>query len=222
MSGAAGSFPVDIVLFAMIAVFLVLRLRSVLGRRTGFERAAAPVDRPAAPGAAAGPIIEGRAETAPSRPVPDPVSPLGRELARIRAVDRGFDPAHFLDGAEAAFRMIVAAFAAGDRATLQPLLGDDIYRGFDAAITAREAAGETQQSEIKAVLSAAVEEASLRGSVADVAVRFVSDQVALTLSRDGKPVSGADATTEIVDIWTFERDLTSAGPNWRLVATRSG
>jgi predicted lipid-binding transport protein (Tim44 family) len=220
MNGTTGGFPLDLVLFAMIAVFLVLRLRSVLGRRTGFERAAAPPDRAAPPGAA--PIIEGRAETVPSRPVPDPVSPLGRELARIKALDHGFDPAHFLGGAEAAFRLVVGAFAAGDRAALRPLLGDDIYAGFDQAITAREAAGETQRSEIKAILSATVEDASLRGSLAAIAVRFVSDQVTLTLDRDGKPGTGTEAITEMVDTWTFERDLTHAGPNWRLVAARSG
>ncbi len=221
MNGAAGSFPLDLVLFAMIAVFLVLRLRSVLGRRTGFERAAAPLDRPApTPGTA--PIIEGHAEAVPTRPVPDPASPLGGELTRIHAVDRDFDPARFLTGAEAAFRLIVGAFATGDRATLRPLLCDDIYAGFDQAITAREEAGETQRSEIKAILSATIEDASLRGSLAAIAVRFVSDQVALTLDRDGKPLTGTEAITEMVDTWTFERDLAHAGPNWRLVAARSG
>jgi predicted lipid-binding transport protein (Tim44 family) len=221
MGGTAGGFPLDIVLFAMIAVFLVLRLRSVLGRRTGFERAAAPVERRATPGRA-GPVIDGQAESDAGRRVPDPSSPLGQELARIRSVDRNFDVAHFLTGAEAAFRLIVGAYATGDRATLQPLLGSDIYTGFEGAIAAREAAGETQQSEIKAINSATIEDASLRGSLATIVVRFVSDQVALTLDREGKPVAGADAVTEIVDLWTFERDLTQSGHNWRLMAARSG
>ena len=218
----ADGFPLDLVLFAMIAVFLVLRLRSVLGRRTGLERsAAAPLDRPA-PAGAAGPVIEGQAEAAPARAVPDPSSPLGRELARIHTVDRSFDPARFLAGAEAAFRLIVGAFAAGDRAALRPLLSQDMWASFDQVITAREHAGETQKSEVKAILSATIEEASLVGSLATIVVRFVSDQVALTLDRDGKPVAGTDATTELIDLWTFERDLTHPGPNWRLTAARSG
>ena len=221
MNGAVGGFPLDLVLFAMIAVFLVLRLRSVLGRRTGFERVVAPPDRPAPPGNA-GPVIEGHAEGAPARPVPDPATPLGRELARIQAVDRSFDPARFLTSAEAAFRLIVGAFAAGDRAALRPLLSDDIYKGFEHAIAAREEAGDTQRSEIKAILSAAIEDASLRGNVAAIVVRFASDQIALTLDRDGKPRTGTEAVTEMVDIWTFERDLTHPGPNWRLDAARSG
>ena len=214
MMGGSGGFSIDIVLFGMIAVFLILRLRSVLGRRTGFERAAVAPDRRTA----AGSVIEGHAEPVAARAVPDPGSRLGLELARIHTVDRGFDPARFLGGAETAFRMIVGAYAAGDRATLRPLLGEDILGNFDQAITARETAGETQRSEIKTISAASIEEAHLRGSVASVTVRFVSEQVAQTLDRDGASVFGAEAPTEIIDIWTFERDLTHTSPNWRLVA----
>ena len=242
--GSSGSFPLDLVLFGMIAAFLVLRLRSILGRRTGFER---PPEQhaPLPPGQAGrvmpdahvpggpvsggpvpvGAVIDGLAEpaapAAPSRPLPDMASPAGQALLRMRRVDRGFDPVHFLNGAEAAFRIIVAAFAAGDRATLRPLLSDDTYRAFEAAITAREAAGEIQRTDIRAVQPATIDAATLRGSMADIAVRFVSDQVNVTLGRDGNPVAGADAITEITDLWTFERDLTSADPTWRLVAARS-
>ncbi len=131
MTGS-GSFPVDIVLFAMVAVFLALRLRSVLGRRQGFEQPVRqPVPRPG------GPVIEGRAEPMPTRPVPDPASPLGQTLLAMGRVDHGFTPQRFLDGAEAAFRMIVTAFAAGDRAALVPLLTPETLAGFEAAIAAR-------------------------------------------------------------------------------------
>jgi predicted lipid-binding transport protein (Tim44 family) len=132
-----------------------------------------------------------------------------------------FDPVHFLAGAESAFGIIVTAFAAGDRAHLQPLLSEDTFRAFEAAITARETAGETQRTEIRAIHAATIEAADLRGNVADITVRFVSDQVNVTLGRDGLPVAGADAVTEITDLWTFERDLTAADPTWRLVAARS-
>lgn len=212
--------PIDIVLFGLVAAFLVLRLRSILGKRTGFERppAAAPL-RPAA----AGPVIDGRAEqapAAPARPLPDPASATGRQLAAMRGVDRHFDPARFLHGAEGAFRLIVGAYAAGDRAALRPLLTDDTFRVFESAIAAREAAGETQRSEVRAIPTAAIEAAVLRGTVGEIAVRFVSDQVSLVL-RDGQPVSGTDAVTEINDLWTFERDLAGADPAWRLAAARS-
>lgn len=216
-----GGFPVDLVLFGMIAGFLVLRLRSILGRRTGYERPPAqPYQPPGAP--LAGPVIEGRAEQAPAstRAVPDPGSPLGQMLSRMKAVDRGFDPAGFLDGADKAFRLIVTAFAAGDRARLRGLVSDDVYRAFDQAITAREQAGHTQTSEIKDIPSATIEEADLRGTVAQATVRFVSDQVSLTKDGSGQPVAGTDAVTEITDIWTFERDLSSQDPTWRLVSVR--
>jgi len=199
-----GGLPIDLILFAMVAAFLVLRLRSVLGRRTGFERQPGE----ATPGAA-------------GRALPDPQSPVGQALLRIRATDPAFDPGAFLNGAEGAFRMIVQAFAAGDRETLRNLLSDEAFGGFDQAIAAREAAGATQRTELRAVNDMAIEEAELRGSVADITVRIVSDQVNLTIAQDGSIAAGAEAVTEITDLWTFQRDVQSSDPTWRLVGTRS-
>jgi predicted lipid-binding transport protein (Tim44 family) len=224
-----GGFPVDLILFGMIAAFLVLRLRSILGRRTGFERP--PVQQPYQPpgagpaGTPPGPIIEGRAEPGEptvTRPVPDPGSPLGQTLARMKAVDHNFDPAAFLAGAEKAFRIIVAAFSSGDRQALRNLVGDDVFQSFDQAITVREQAGHTQVSEIKDVPAAEIEQADLRGTVGQIAVHFVSDQTSLTRDRSGQPVAGTDAVTEITDIWTFERDLSARDPTWRLTSVRGG
>ncbi|GAA0585027.1 Tim44/TimA family putative adaptor protein [Craurococcus roseus] len=222
---------VEIILLAMVAGFLVLRLRSVLGRRQGFERppqaerpanydprAARPADgaavedvAPAGPSAAGGPA--GR------RVIPDRRAPAGQALVRIQGVDAGFDPSRFLDGAEAAFRMVVQAFASGDRATLQALLSSDVYAGFAKALDAREAAGERQRTELRAVHEVAIEAADLRGTVADITVRFVTDQINMTTGRDGDVVLGSDAVTELTDLWTFQRDLSSADPTWKLVGT---
>ena len=214
-----GGLPVDLILFGMVAAFLVLRLRGVLGRRTGFERPAQPEPRPAG----FGPRPARPAEEAPvagaGRALPDPRSPPGQALARIGAADRGFAPGPFLDGAETAFRMIVTAFAAGDRPTLRALLSDDTYAGFEQAIAAREAAGETQRTDIRAVTQVAIEAADLRGSTADITVRFVSDQVNLRSDAQGGIVLGSDGVTEIIDVWTFQRDLATNDPTWRLVAT---
>ena len=218
-------FPLDLLLFGMIAAFLVLRLRGILGRKTGFERPQGDSGPVQVPGMnrPPSPVIEGRAEQmAPARPLPDASSPAGQALARMAESDRTFDPAHFLNGAEAAFRLIVAGFAAGDRVALRPLLNDETYRSFEQAITARETAGETQRSEIRSIEQASIEAASLSGTQAAITVKFVSDQIAETLGRDGKPVAGADAVAEITDLWTFERDLAQADPAWRLSAARSG
>jgi predicted lipid-binding transport protein (Tim44 family) len=222
--GETGGFPIDLVLFGMIAAFLVLRLRSILGRRTGFERPPQMPPAPGGPAVARAPVIEGHAEPVPAaavRPVPEPASPLGQTLARMQAMDASFGAARFLEGAEKAFRIIVAAFARGDRVALRPLLSDDTYRGFEHAIADRESQGHEQVSEIRGMEQVAIEEANLRGSVADVTVRFVSDQVSLTRDKQGQIVAGTDAVTEITDLWTFERDLASHDPTWRLVAARS-
>jgi predicted lipid-binding transport protein (Tim44 family) len=240
--GASGGFPIDLVLFGMIAAFLVLRLRSILGKRTGFERQAPPVQPPGQTGAGqtgagqpgpgqmgparqAGPTIDVRAEPvepASAQSVPDAASPAGQALAQMRGLDRNFDPARFLAGAEQAFRMIVTAFASGDRVALRALLSDDTYRAFEQAISAREKEGETQVSEIKSMQTLAIEQAELKGRVGAVTVRIVSDQISYTTDKNGRPVTGTDAVTEITDIWTFERDLTQPDPTWRLVSARSG
>ena len=225
--GGTGSFPIDLVLFGMIAAFLVLRLRGILGKRSGFERQEQPTPRgPVAVPGMGRPTpatIDAKAEpVTPVRPLPDASTPAGATLQRMRQVDRNFDPASFMAGADAAFRMIVTGYAQGDRVALRPLLGDETYRNFEAAIAAREAAGETMKSEIRSIEHASIEAASLNGTIGTITVKFVSDQVSETLDKDGKPVHGTDAVTEITDIWTFERNLGQPDPAWRMTEARSG
>jgi predicted lipid-binding transport protein (Tim44 family) len=234
MSGGGG-FPIDLILFGMIAVFLVLRLRSVLGKRTGYERPPQQYQRPDATAASAavpgltprGPVIDGRAEAArPAEPatsakIPDPSGAAGQALGRMRAIDPSFDPSRFVAGAEQAFRLIVSAFAEGRRDALRPLLGDEMYAAFDGAVTAREQAKQTQQTEIRGIQSVSIDQASLLDHIATITVRFVSDQVSMTTADGGAIVAGSDAVTEITDLWTFERSLGSADPTWRLIAARS-
>jgi predicted lipid-binding transport protein (Tim44 family) len=214
-----GSFPIDLVLFGMIAAFLVLRLRSILGKRTGFEGAPLPATKP---GAGAAPVIDGSAEPVvpAARPRPPPASAAGQALAEMLAADRRFDAAKFIAGAEAAFRVIVTAFATGDRARLKPLLGEATYEAFNAAITAREAAGETQHTEIREILEAEVREAALQGKQATIVLHFVSRQVNYTTARDGSVVTGTDAVTEIADLWSFSRTLGQSDLSWRLVEAK--
>jgi predicted lipid-binding transport protein (Tim44 family) len=215
-----GGLPIDLILFAMVAAFLVLRLRSVLGRRTGFERPPGE----ATPGAGQTPAAPEAVPAAPAGParrgVPDPRSPVGQALMRIRGVGAGVDPAAVLGGAEGAFRMIVEAFAAGDRITLRNLLSDDAYAGFEGEISRREQEGETQRTEIRAIHDMGIEAADLRGTLAEITVRIVSDQISLTTGRDGAILAGAEAVTEITDLWTFQRDLAVSDPTWKLVGTR--
>jgi predicted lipid-binding transport protein (Tim44 family) len=228
--GASGGFPVELILFGMIAAFLVLRLRGILGKRQGFERP--PEARPAIdpnsnvvphPMARVGQgrVIDVTPEPVSRHKLPDPVSALGQTLTRMTGIEPGFDPSRFLDGAEGAFRLIVAAYAAGHREQLRPLLSDEMYAAFESAIAAREQAGETQRTEIQSIFASTIEAADLRGALAILTVKFISNQVNVTMGKDGLPVAGADAVTEITDLWTFERQLGSADPTWRLVSARS-
>jgi predicted lipid-binding transport protein (Tim44 family) len=219
----AGGFPIDLILFGMIAAFLVLRLKSILGKRTGFERPPQPVQPREAPAAQAQTRDTAPAQAVPAtnRVVPEPVSALGQTLSQMKTIDRNFEAAAFLDGAEKAFQIIVHAFAAGDRATLRPLLGDETWNAFDLAIGEREKAGNTHVTDIKAVHAITIAAAELRGTIASITVHIVSDQVNMTHTQSGQVITGTDAVTEITDLWTFERDLAQANPVWHLVAARS-
>ncbi len=216
----SGSIPVDLILFAMIAAFLVLRLRSILGRRTGFERPAAPV----APGGIGAPVIEARAEPVAvprtAHILPDPTSEPGSTLLAMRKLGE-FDPDRFLTGAGQAFGMIVNAFALGDRAALQPLLNTEMFAAFCDAINGRMERGETQISQLRDISELRIVGAVLTGSVAAITVRIVSDQISMIIDANKEPIHGTDAVTELADLWTFERDLTSPDPTWRLTGARS-
>jgi predicted lipid-binding transport protein (Tim44 family) len=218
--GASGGFPIDIILFGMIAAFLVLRLRGILGKRTGYERPPQPAAPRAVPPQMQAPAPVQAAPPA-QRAVPEPLSALGQTLGQMTAIDRNFAPGAFLDGAEKAFQIIVRAFAAGERETLRPLLGPDTWQAFDLAITEREKAGQTHITDIRGIHALTIEAADLKGSLAAITVRIVSDQINLTQTQSGQPVAGTDAVTEITDLWTFERDLAQPNPIWHLVAARS-
>ena len=224
-----GDFNVgSIVFFAIVVLFLVFRLRGVLGRRTGQERyrdpfaqrsatpppARAPM--PGAPADARGPVIEGTAT-----PVSDP-APLAAGLAKLKASDKNFDEGAFLKGARGAFEIIVNAFAAGDTAALKPLLSGEVYSSFATAIQQRVSAKETHETNLMTIKDCDLAQAGFEDNAAYVTVKFVSDQVNVTRAADGTVIDGdADRVVEKTDYWTFSRDTRSRDPNWQLVATRS-
>jgi predicted lipid-binding transport protein (Tim44 family) len=218
----------DIILFAMVAAFLVLRLRSVLGRRTGQERPHDPMLRRAeAPGEKVGDkvVALGSRNAAVRPPVvtAPPPDAVAAGLERVVGDDPGFDPAQFLDGARAAFEMIVGAFAAGDKARLRPLLSDEVYTPFSVAIDERAAASETLETRIVGLKRLDIVEAGLTGRVARITVKFVSDQINVLRAHDGSVVDGdPDHAVEKTDFWSFSRDTRASDPNWVLEATASG
>ena len=221
-----GDFPhyFDIILFAMIAVFLALRLRSVLGRRTGNERRRQSMIRQAEP--TGDKVITLPTRGNPPAPPPataPPADAVAAGLERIRDADPAFDPEQFLQGARGAFEMIVAAFAAGDKAKLRPLLSDEVYAPFCAAIDERNAARETLETRILALKRHDISAADLVGVMARITINLVSDQINVVRAHDGSIVDGdPDKPIEKTDFWTFTRDTRSSDPNWLLVATDSG
>jgi predicted lipid-binding transport protein (Tim44 family) len=214
----------DIILFAMVAGFLVLRLRSVLGRRTGNERRRDLFPRRAAPTADnVTTLVEpDKRVTRPAADVPA-ADAVAEGLNRIRRADSSFDPAQFIEGARAAFEMIVAAFAKGDKAELRPLLSDEVFNRFAMAIDERVDAKETLETQIEKLDKVDIVEAGLAGRTAQVTVKLVSNQINVTRAMDGSIVDGAPGQpVEKTDHWTFARDTRSTDPNWVLVATSSG
>jgi predicted lipid-binding transport protein (Tim44 family) len=220
--------------FLVAAVLIFLQLRSVLGRRTGHEKP--PADPFAARDTVRGPATDdGKVVTLPRRePVDDeqrwseidavtkPGTPLNDGLRDLVKADPSFRPKEFLAGARMAYEMIVMAFADGDRKTLTGLLSKEVFEGFDAAISEREARGETIKSTFVGIDKADITHASVKDHDEQITVRIVSQLISATYDKAGTLTDGdAENVAEVTDIWTFARDLRSRDPNWKLVATES-
>jgi predicted lipid-binding transport protein (Tim44 family) len=155
--------------------------------------------------------------------VATPGSSLATSLDAIAAAAPDFDAKHFHTGARAAYEMIVNAYAEGDRRTLKNLLSREVYDGFEAAIVEREKRGDTVESRFVSIDNAEITAAEVRGRNVQVTVRFQSKLVSVTRDKDGAVIDGnAEKVTDVTDVWTFARDVTSRDPNWKLVATEAG
>ncbi|MFA7430474.1 MAG: Tim44/TimA family putative adaptor protein [Rhodospirillaceae bacterium] len=219
---------IDIIFLGLVAGFLVLRLRSVLGRRTGTEKppkdpyTSRPRDEAAEPDRRDDNVIElpGRRIERPDSAGPQ--TPLEAGLTQIRLADGAFEPDSFLSGARMAFEMIVESYAKGDTKALRPLLAEDVYRNFDAAISDRESRGETMETEIVSFKTISIDRAEMRHRTAFVTVRFVTEQMTVVRNAEGAVIEGDPARFEpVTDLWTFARDTSKRDPNWQLVATET-
>lgn len=220
---------IDIIILAMAAGFIVLRLRSVLGRRTGHEPPQTPPQAGEAFGRSPDNVV----------PMPVPAARRGREgatdiepayqgtpmeagLVQLKIADPSFSVARFLEGAAKAFEMIVAAYAKHDTDTLKPLVSADVYAGFASSIQDREERGETTETELVVLKPPKLESAEVIDGRVTVAVRFQSEQVNVVRDKSGAVIEGSrDHVESVTDVWTFARDIASRDPNWILVATRS-
>jgi len=236
-------FDIYTIIFLALAVFIFLRLRSVLGQRTGRERP--PYDPYSARDAVRSPAGDNKVVTLPANPpaaaarpapaepapapaerwkdIAEPGSPVAVGLDAIAAADTSFDAKHFITGARTAYEMIVTSFAEGDRRQLKTLLSREVSDGFDAAITEREGRGETSETRFVSIDASTITAAELRNRTAQITVRFLSKLVSATRDRSGAVVDGsADKVTDVTDVWTFARDISSRDPNWKVVATEAG
>lgn len=216
---------IDILIFALVAAFLVHRLRSVLGTRHGDEKPRAnPFD--AANNSAkddsdivtVGPRNNLHADDG------EFASPAGLDsgMVQIAMADSGFDSHTFIAGAREAFPMVVQAFAKGDRETLRGLLSDSLYEAFEGSITEREEKGRELFTEILSVKEARPVDATLDGSVAYITVKFKAEETTYVKDEDGNIVEGdPDGIVDMEDVWTFARDTRSRDPNWILVETKN-
>jgi predicted lipid-binding transport protein (Tim44 family) len=231
-------FDIYTIIFLALAVFIFLRLRSVLGQRTGRERppydpfAAREPVRPtenvvALPNRKPEAVVQ--APVAPVeaadrwKGVATPGSPVATGLDAIAAEAPDFDAKHFLTGARAAYEMIVNAYAEGDRRTLKNLLSREVFDGFESAIDEREKRGDTVESRFVSIDNAEIAAAEVRGRNIQTTVRFQSKLVSVTRDKSGNVIDGnPEKVTDVTDVWTFARDVSSRDPNWKLVATEAG
>lgn len=228
--------PLNLLLLA-VAVAILLKLRSVLGTRTGHEKtidfppldektAPAGTAKPAAPPAGADGDMPARGLPEERPPVWEGVAEEGSELAkvlqRIVEKDPDFDVRHFLQGAGTAYEMIVTAFAEGDKKALKPLLTREVYKGFAAAIDERRKKGEELSLSFVSLDETKLLRGSLRGNRANLTVKFVSQVITALKDKEGRIIEGApDEVTVVKDVWTFTRNVTSRDPNWKLAATEA-
>jgi predicted lipid-binding transport protein (Tim44 family) len=228
------------IIFLTLAVVIFLKLRSVLGQRTGRERP--PYDpysaRDAVRGATNDNVVTlpGRGGTESAQKPIEAAEPaerwkgiaevgsaVARGLDAIAREDKTLDAKHFVAGARAAYEMTVLAFAEGDRRTLKNLLSREVYEGFEAAIRERENKGETVETRFVSIDKSDITGAELRGRTAQITVRFVSQLISVTRDKSGNVIDGSpERVTDVTDVWTFARDLSSRDPNWKLVATEAG
>lgn len=219
--------------FLALAVFVAWRLRSVLGTKTGHEKPPEWLPRQGQPQA---PQAEGNvirmpgvaANDAADKPfrwaaVTTPGTPLAEGLDAIAREEPSFDAQEFVQGAKAAYEMIVMSFARGDRKTLKGLLARDVYEDFEQEIVEREKRKETAETTFVSMQKAEMASAEVRGRAGFVTVRFQPKLISVVRDATGAVVDGSpDQVVDVAETWTFSRQLGSRDPNWLLVATEAG
>ena len=206
----------------MLAAFLIYRLTSVLGKRTGQEKRNSELfGNPKEPYSPQEDNVVPLSEQ-PEAVEPEPATPLDAIITQIKNSNEDFDPVSFLNGARGAFEMIVDAFAKGDTEILKGLLSKEVYSHFSTAILDRGKKNHTHETSLIGIDDCEIIDAEIEDGSALITVKYISQQINVTTNDKGEVVDGDPKMVDVnTDIWTFERNLSSADPNWMLVATRS-
>jgi predicted lipid-binding transport protein (Tim44 family) len=240
------SFDMTTIVFAVLAAFVVWKLRSVLGTRNGAEK---PPSNPFAsrapgrflrgrrddpvsgdsdnrviplPGAAEPPVAIAPAKDDRWKPYAEPGSKAWSGLDAIAAADPAFAIKPFADGAKSAYEMIVTAFAEGNREVLQNLLSPEVFDSFAAALAERDKRGEKVTTTFVSIDKVMIDDAGLNGRTAEIKIHFTAQMITATRDKAGAVIDGsADKVVQIDDVWTFARDTRSRDPNWKLAATET-
>ena len=240
-----GNINIVMLLSLVVAIVAILKLRSVLGKRTGDDearidrqmRARQAREEAAAAGDKVVTLPSRHHDDGTQREIPEPeqdpieervqsfgvkIDAARKGLIAIGHKEPSFDPRQFMDGAKQAYEMIVTAFAEGNRGSLKNLLSEEVFAGFDAAIAERETRGDQIDQSFVGIHRSEIVDASLEGSEANVSIKFLSQLITATRDSNGEVISGdAQKVQEVTDIWTFARDVSSANPNWLLIATQA-
>jgi predicted lipid-binding transport protein (Tim44 family) len=210
-----------IIILALVALFIGLRLYSVLGERTGHEQQ--PILKPAEPETLVEPRVSPRPSAAPAAADPGDMAFLptaGPGVRALLAADPSFDVARFLEGAKGAYQMILEAYWRGDLAAIRPHVDDTVHEAFSRAVEEREKDGHVLDNRLVAIEQVLISSASVESDVALVTVRFEADIAAVTRNREGEVVAGSlSDAVQTRDLWTFRRRIGSPDPNWILIET---
>jgi predicted lipid-binding transport protein (Tim44 family) len=217
-----GNSVIQLLVLAGVAIFLILKLRSVLGTREGFEKPPAPIEdaRPR-PARRDFEVIQG----GPDRDIVDHVtdgSPSAKALAAMKAAEPSFSVSDFLSGARGAYEMILMAFEKGDLESIRPFLSADVFTTFSEVVEAREREGLTIESHFVGLRELALQDASFDSETreGEIAVRFVGELTSVVRNKAGEVIEGnPTAIKRQRDVWTFARRMGVDDPNWQLVAT---
>ena len=231
------SFDVTTIIFAALAIFVVWKLRSILGTRTGNEPRPDPLARNGRAGPGAndeGNVVRLPGAAPYRRPAPagrardenrwDGLAEKGSKvwegLDQAAAADPTFDPHTFLEGAKAAYEMIITAFARGDKQTLRNLLSREVFESFSQALSERESQGNRVDTTFVSIDKAEISDVQLHGKTLHITVAFSSKLITATFDRANTVIEGnPDKVVDVADLWTFARDVNSRDPTWALVAT---